>query len=72
MELNSAAAELSASSDALAATTTQQSAAVTRPTATTEELARASSQTFGTTFRRKTGVICLVQVALRGSKRRYH
>ena len=43
MELNSAAAELSASSDELAATTTQQSAAVTQATATTEELARASA-----------------------------
>ena len=43
VELNSAAAELSASSDELAATTTQQSAAVTQATATTEELARAST-----------------------------
>ena len=43
VEVNSAAAELSASSDELAATTTQQSAAVTQATATTEELARASS-----------------------------
>jgi methyl-accepting chemotaxis protein len=41
--VNSAAAELSASSDELAATTTQQSAAVTEATATTEELARASA-----------------------------
>lgn len=41
--VNSAAAELSASSDELAATTTQQSAAVTQATATTEELARASA-----------------------------
>ena len=41
--MNSAAAELSASSDELAATTTQQSAAVTQATATTEELARASA-----------------------------
>ena len=43
VEVNSAAAELSASSDELAATTTQQSAAVTQATATTEELARASA-----------------------------
>jgi methyl-accepting chemotaxis protein len=43
VEVNSAAAELSASSDELAATTTQQSAAVTEATATTEELARASA-----------------------------
>jgi hypothetical protein len=43
VEVNSAAAELSASSDELAATTTQQSAAVTQATATTEELARSSS-----------------------------
>jgi methyl-accepting chemotaxis protein len=43
MEMNSAAAELSASSDELAATTTQQSAAVMQATATTEELARASA-----------------------------
>ena len=43
MEVNSAAAELSASSDELAATTTQQSAAVTQASATTEELARASA-----------------------------
>jgi methyl-accepting chemotaxis protein len=41
--VNSAAAELSASSDELAATTTQQSAAVTEATSTTEELARASA-----------------------------
>ena len=40
--VNSAAAELSASSDELATTTTQQSAAITQATATTEELARAS------------------------------
>ncbi len=43
VQVNSAAAELSASSDELAATTTQQSAAVTQATATTEELARASA-----------------------------
>jgi methyl-accepting chemotaxis protein len=43
VEVNSAAAELSASSDELAATTTQQSAAVTQATSTTEELARASA-----------------------------
>jgi methyl-accepting chemotaxis protein len=43
IEVNSAAAELSASSDELAATTTQQSAAVTQATSTTEELARASA-----------------------------
>jgi methyl-accepting chemotaxis protein len=43
MDVNSAAAELSASSDELAATTTQQSAAVTQATSTTEELARASA-----------------------------
>jgi len=43
VEVNSAAAQLSASSDELAATTTQQSAAVTQATATTEELARASA-----------------------------
>jgi methyl-accepting chemotaxis protein len=43
VEMNSAAAELSASSDELAATTTQQSAAVMQATATTEELARASA-----------------------------
>ncbi|WP_170315452.1 methyl-accepting chemotaxis protein [Nakamurella deserti] len=43
VEVNSAAAELSASSDELAATTAQQSAAVTEVTATTEELARAST-----------------------------
>ncbi|MCU1388563.1 MAG: methyl-accepting chemotaxis protein [Ilumatobacteraceae bacterium] len=43
LEVNSAAAELSASSDELAATTTQQSAAVTEASATTEELARASA-----------------------------
>jgi hypothetical protein len=43
VEVNSAAAELSASSDELAATTTQQSAAVMQATATTEELARASA-----------------------------
>jgi methyl-accepting chemotaxis protein len=42
-DVNNAAAELSASSDQLAATTTQQSAAVTQATATTEELARASA-----------------------------
>ena len=42
VEVNSAAAELSASSDELATTTTQQSAAITQATATTEELARAS------------------------------
>jgi methyl-accepting chemotaxis protein len=42
LEVNSAAAELSASSDQLATTTTQQSAAITQATATTEELARAS------------------------------
>ena len=42
MEVNSSAAELSASSDELATTTTQQSAAITQATATTEELARAS------------------------------
>jgi methyl-accepting chemotaxis protein len=42
-DVNSAAAELSASSDELAATTTQQSAAITQATATTEELARAST-----------------------------
>ncbi|HYU03733.1 MAG TPA: methyl-accepting chemotaxis protein [Jatrophihabitantaceae bacterium] len=42
MEVNSSAAELSASSDELATTTTQQSAAITEATATTEELARAS------------------------------
>ena len=41
--VNSAAAQLSASSEELAATTTQQSAAVTQATATTEELARASA-----------------------------
>jgi methyl-accepting chemotaxis protein len=41
--VNTAAAELSASSDELAATTTQQSAAITQVTATTEELARAST-----------------------------
>ncbi len=41
-EVNSAAAELSASSDELATTTTQQSAAILQATATTEELARAS------------------------------
>ena len=43
VEVNSAAAELSASSEELAATTTQQSAAVTQAPATTEELARASA-----------------------------
>ena len=43
VEVNSAAAELSASSEELAATTTQQSAAVTQASATTEELARASA-----------------------------
>jgi methyl-accepting chemotaxis protein len=43
VDVNSAAAELSASSDELAATTTQQSAAVTQVTATTEELARSSA-----------------------------
>jgi methyl-accepting chemotaxis protein len=42
VDVNSAAAELSASSDELATTTTQQSAAITQATATTEELARAS------------------------------
>ena len=42
MDVNSSAAELSASSDELATTTTQQSAAITEATATTEELARAS------------------------------
>jgi methyl-accepting chemotaxis protein len=42
VEVNSAAAQLSASSDELATTTTQQSAAITQATATTEELARAS------------------------------
>ena len=42
-DVTSAAAELSASSDELAATTTQQSAAITQATATTEELARAST-----------------------------
>jgi methyl-accepting chemotaxis protein len=43
VQVNAAAAELSASSDELASTTTQQSAAVTQATATTEELARASA-----------------------------
>ena len=43
LDVNSAAAALSASSDELAATTTQQSAAVTQATSTTEELARASA-----------------------------
>jgi methyl-accepting chemotaxis protein len=43
VDVNSAAAELSASSDELATTTTQQSAAITQATATTEELARAST-----------------------------
>jgi hypothetical protein len=43
VDVNLAAAELSASSDELAATTTQQSAAVTEASATTDELARASS-----------------------------
>jgi len=43
MEVNSAAAVLSASSDELAATTIQQNAAVTQASATTEELARASA-----------------------------
>ena len=43
VQVNSAAAELSASSDELAATTLQQSAAVTQASATTEELARASA-----------------------------
>ncbi len=43
VQVNSAAAELSASSDQLAATTLQQSAAVTEASATTEELARASA-----------------------------
>jgi methyl-accepting chemotaxis protein len=43
VEVNSAAAELSASSEELAATTTQQSSAVTEASATTEELARASA-----------------------------
>jgi methyl-accepting chemotaxis protein len=43
VQVNSAAAELSASSDELAATTSQQSAAVVQASATTEELARASA-----------------------------
>jgi methyl-accepting chemotaxis protein len=43
VEVNLAAAQLSASSDELASTTTQQSAAVTQATATTEELARVSA-----------------------------
>ena len=43
MQVNSAAAQLSASSDELAATTVQQNAAVTQASATTEELARASA-----------------------------
>jgi methyl-accepting chemotaxis protein len=43
VRVNSAAAELSASSDELAATTLQQSAAVTQASATSEELARASA-----------------------------
>jgi len=43
VQVNAAAAELSASSEELASTTTQQSAAVTQATATTEELARASA-----------------------------
>ncbi len=43
VEVNSAAAELSASSDELAATTTQQSAAFTQVAVTTEELARSSA-----------------------------
>jgi methyl-accepting chemotaxis protein len=43
VEVNLAAAELSASSDELASTTTEQSAAVTQATATTEELARVSA-----------------------------
>jgi methyl-accepting chemotaxis protein len=43
VQVNSAAAELSASSDELAATTLQQSAAFTQASATTEELARASA-----------------------------
>lgn len=43
VDVNSAAAELSASSDELAATTTQQSAAVIEARATTEELARSSA-----------------------------
>jgi len=43
LAVNSAASELSASSEELAATTTQQSAAVTQATATTEELARSSA-----------------------------
>ena len=41
-DLNSAAAELSASSDELATTTTQQSAAITQATVTTEDLSRAA------------------------------
>ena len=43
VEVNAAAAQLSATSDELAATTVQQSAAVTQASATTEELARASA-----------------------------
>lgn len=43
VEVNSAAAELSASSEELAATTTEQSAAFTQVAATTEELARSSA-----------------------------
>jgi methyl-accepting chemotaxis protein len=43
VEVNSAAAELSASSDELAATTTQQSAAFTQVAVTTEELSRSSA-----------------------------
>jgi hypothetical protein len=43
IDVNSAASELSASSDELAATTTQQSAAVIEASATTDELARASA-----------------------------
>ena len=43
IQVNSAAAQLSSSSDELAATTIQQNAAVTQVSATTEELARASS-----------------------------
>jgi hypothetical protein len=43
IEVNSAAAELSASSDQLVATTIQQNAAVTQASATTEELARSSA-----------------------------
>jgi methyl-accepting chemotaxis protein len=43
VQVNSAAAELSVSSDELAATTLHQSTAVTEASATTEELARASA-----------------------------